>query len=104
MPQPRIFPWKFKHLAVHMDHRKDGDVERNSSSSSSITGILLRRAIKNHHQVLMYCILVTEGSAIEPPVRELTQNYLNPTGLEINMKMPRLSELSQSPLFSTHQK
>lgn len=49
----------------------------------------------------MCCILITEGFANKPQIGKVT-TYLNPTGLEINTKMPRLSELSQSPPCSIH--
>lgn len=51
----------------------------------------------------MCCILINEGFAIKPQIGELT-TYLNPRSLENNKKMPRLSELSQSPLCSIHEK
>lgn len=37
----------------------------------------------------MYCILITEGFAIKPQIRDIIQNYLHHTDLEINLKMPK---------------
>lgn len=46
-------------------------------------------------------ILITECFAYKPLIGKLV-TYLNPTGLEINTKMPRLSEQSQFPPCSIH--
>lgn len=72
-----------------MTDQKDGDTEINRTSSS-FTSIVLIIIINNQWQ-LMYCILITEGFAIKPQIRDIIQNYLYHTDLEINLKMPKWS-------------